>query len=62
MAINFGLMSGLFDIQTYLQSNTLPDNDVAVEYIFRMARKYALIEEDLYRRNVNEIFLKCISR
>jgi hypothetical protein len=55
-------MSGLFDIQTYLQSNTLPDNDVAVEYIFRMARKYALIEEDLYRRNVNEIFLKCISR
>jgi len=50
------------EIRDYLKANILPEDDVAAERIVRLAKCYAVVEGDLYRRGANGILMRCISR
>jgi len=50
------------EIRDYLKDNILPEDDVAAERIVRLAKCYAVVEGDLYRRGANGILMRCISR
>src|SRR5581483_10077420 len=49
-------------IRANLKENTLPDNDTVAERIARQAKRYALVDGDLYRRGANGILMRCVSR
>ena len=49
------------EIQDYLKDNILPDDDVSAERIVRLAKRYAVVEGDLYRRGAG-ILMRCISQ
>jgi hypothetical protein len=49
------------EIQTYLKDNILPDDMASVDRIARLARRYTLVEGDLYRRGTNDILMQCIT-
>ena len=44
----------------YLKDNILPDDDVSAERIVRLAKRYAMVEGDLYRRGANGILVEVI--
>jgi hypothetical protein len=50
------------EIQTYLKDNILPDDMASVDRIARLAKRYTLVEGDLYRRGANGILMRCITR
>jgi len=50
------------EIRDYLKDNILPDDDVSAERIVRLAKRYAVVEGDLYRRGANGILMRCISQ
>ena len=50
------------EIRGYLRDNILPDDDVSAERIVRLAKRYAVVEGDLYRRDANGILMRCISQ
>ena len=50
------------EIRDYLKDNILPDDDVSAEHIVRLAKRYAVVEGDLYRRGANGILMRCISQ
>lgn len=54
--------SWISEIQGYLKENILPEDNVTVERIAWQAKRYALVDGDLYRRTDNWILLMCISR
>ena len=43
------------EIQDYLKENILPEDHVSAERIMRLAKRYAVVEGDLYRRGANDI-------
>ena len=45
------------EIRDYLKDNILPDDDVSAERIVRLAKRYAVVEGDLYRRGANGILM-----
>ena len=49
------------EIRDYLKDNILPDDDVSAERIVRLAKRYAVVEGDLYRRGANGVLMRCIS-
>ena len=49
------------EIRDYLKDNILPDDDVSAERIVRLAKRYAVVEGDLYRRGTNGVLMRCIS-
>jgi transposase InsO family protein len=49
-------------IRAYLKENILPDDDAAAERIARQAKRYTLVDGDLYRRGANGILMRCVSR
>jgi ribonuclease HI len=49
-------------IQDYLKDNFLPEDQASAERIVRMAKRYAVIEGDLYRRGANGILMRCITQ
>ena len=49
------------EIQSYLKDEYLPDDDVSTERLVWQARRYGLVEGDLYRHGLNGVLLKCIS-
>jgi hypothetical protein len=49
------------EIRDYLKENILPEDHVSVERIVRLAKRYAVVEGDLYRRGANDILMRCIS-
>ena len=49
------------EVRGYLKDNILPDDDVSAERIVRLAKRYAVVEGDLYRRGTNGILMQCIS-
>jgi hypothetical protein len=51
----------IFEIQDYLKENILPEDHVFVERIVRLAKRYAVVEGDLYRRGANDILMRCIT-
>jgi hypothetical protein len=49
------------EIWTYLKDNILPDESASTNRIARLAKRYTLMEGDLYRRGANGILMQCIS-
>jgi hypothetical protein len=45
-----------------LKDNILPDDSTSTDRIARLAKRYTLVEEDLYRRGANGILMRCITR
>jgi len=56
-----GLDAWISEIRDYLKDNVLPEDDVSAERIVRLAKRYAVVEGDLYRRGANGILMQCIS-
>jgi hypothetical protein len=50
------------EIQTYLKDNILPDDMTSADRIARLAKRYTLVEGDLYRRGTNSVLMQCITR
>jgi hypothetical protein len=49
-------------IRDYLKENILPEDHVSAERIVRLAKRYAVVEGDLYRRGANDIHMRCITQ
>jgi hypothetical protein len=49
------------EIRDYLKENILPEDHVSAERIVRLAKRYAVVEGDLYRRGTNGIHMRCIT-
>jgi hypothetical protein len=47
----------IFEIRDYLKENILPEDHVSAERIVRLAKRYAVVEGDLYRRGANDILM-----
>jgi hypothetical protein len=45
----------------YLKENFLPEDHVSAERIVRLAKRYAVVEGDLYRHGTNGILMQCIT-
>jgi hypothetical protein len=50
------------EIRTYLKDNIFPDDSASADQIARLAKRYTLVEGDLYRRGAKGILMRCISR
>jgi hypothetical protein len=50
------------EIRDYLKENILPEDHVPAERIVRLAKRYAVVEGDLYRRGANDILMWCITQ
>jgi hypothetical protein len=48
------------EIRTYLKDNILPDDSAFDDRIARLAKRYTLVEGDLYRCGANGILMRCI--
>jgi hypothetical protein len=48
------------EIRDYLKENILPEDHVSAERVVRLAKRYAVVEGDLYRRGANDILMWCI--
>jgi hypothetical protein len=49
-------------VQDYLKDNFLPEDQASAERIVWMAKRYTVVEGDLYRRGTNSILMRCITR
>jgi hypothetical protein len=49
------------EIWTYLEDNILPDDSAFADRIGHLAKRYTLVEGDLYRRGANGILMRCIT-
>jgi hypothetical protein len=52
----------IFEIRDYLKENILPEDHVSAERIVRLAKRYTVVEGDLYRRGANSILKRCITQ
>ncbi len=52
----------IMEIRTYLKDNILADDMVSADWITRLAKRYTLVEGDLYPRGANGILMRCITR
>ena len=50
------------EIWDYLKENILPEDHVAAERIVRLAKRYTVVEGDLYRHGANGILMRCITK
>jgi hypothetical protein len=50
------------EIWTYLKDNILPDDMTSADRIAHLAKRYTLVEGDLYRRGTNGVLMRCITR
>jgi hypothetical protein len=49
------------EIRDYLKENILPKDHVSTERIVRLAKRYTVVEGDLYLRGANGILMRCIT-
>jgi ribonuclease HI len=49
-------------VRDYLKDNFLPEDQASAEHIVRMAKRYTVVEGDLYRRGANGILMRCITQ
>jgi hypothetical protein len=49
------------EIWTYLKDNILPDDMAFADQIARLAKRYKLVEGDLYRRGANGVLMQFIT-
>jgi hypothetical protein len=54
--VEVSLDTWIMEIQTYLNDNAFTDR------IAHLAKRYALVEGDLYRRGTNSVLMQCITR
>jgi ribonuclease HI len=52
----------IMEIRTYLKDNILPGDMAFADRIARLAKRYTLVEGDLYQRGVNSVLMQCITR
>ena len=45
------------DIRDYLKEKFLPEDDATTERIARQSKRYAMVDDDLYRRGMNGVLL-----
>jgi hypothetical protein len=57
-----GLDAWISEIRDYLKDNFLPEDQASAERIVRLAKRYAVVEGDLYRRGANGILMRCITQ
>jgi hypothetical protein len=50
------------EIRDYLKDNFLPEDQASAERIVRLAKRYAVVEGDLYHRGTNGILMRCITQ
>jgi hypothetical protein len=50
------------EIRDYLKENILLEDHVSVECIVWLAKRYVVVEGDLYRRSANGIHMRCITQ
>jgi hypothetical protein len=50
------------EIRDYLKENILPEDHVYAERIVRLAKRYVVVEGDLYHRGANDILMRCITQ
>jgi hypothetical protein len=50
------------EIRTYLKDNILPDDMTSADRIARLAKRYTLVERDLYWCGTNGVLMRCITR
>jgi hypothetical protein len=50
------------EIWDYLKENILPEDHVSAKRIVQLAKRYAVVEGDLYRRGANGILMRCITQ
>jgi len=50
------------EIREFLEDNILPRDEAAVECVIRQAKRYVVVERDLYRRASNGVLLKCVTQ
>jgi ribonuclease HI len=50
------------EIRDYLKDNFIPKDQASAERIVRLAKRYAVVEGDLYRRGANGILMRCITQ
>jgi hypothetical protein len=50
------------EIRDYLKENILPEDHVSAERIVRLAKRYVVVEGDLYRCGANDILMQCITK
>jgi transposase InsO family protein len=50
------------EIQDYLKDNFLPEDQASAERVVRLAKRYTMVEDHLYRRGANGILMRCITR
>jgi hypothetical protein len=48
-------------IRDYLKDNILSDEHVSAEWIVHVAKRYTLVEGDLYRCGTNGVLMSCIT-
>jgi hypothetical protein len=51
----------IMKIRTYLKDNILLDDHASTEQIVHVAKRYTLVEGDLYQRGANDIVMRCIT-
>jgi hypothetical protein len=52
----------IMEIWDYLKDNILPGEHVSTEQIVRVAKRYTLVEGDLYRYGANDVLMWCITQ
>jgi hypothetical protein len=45
----------------YLKENVLPEDHMSAGRVVRLAKRYTVVEGDLYRRGANGILMRCIT-
>jgi hypothetical protein len=50
------------EVRTYLKDNILPDDSASADRIVHLAKRYKLVEGNLYWRGANGILMWCISQ
>jgi transposase InsO family protein len=45
-----------------LKDNVLPDDTASADRIAHLAKRYMMVEGDLYRRDANGVLMRCITR
>jgi ribonuclease HI len=57
-----GLDAWISEIRDYLKENILPEDHVSIERIVWLAKRYTVVEGDLYRHGANDILKRCITQ
>jgi hypothetical protein len=56
-----GLDAWISEIRDYLKENNLPEYHVSAERIVWLAKRYTVMEGDIYHRGANGIHMWCIT-